>query len=78
MAFFKTLIESSTPIRFVSKEKYNNTNKNHILVHDSKMFDQFALKGEVGLCEAYMNGDWDAIDIEYYDVETVSETERLA
>tara|TARA_A100001015_G_scaffold266525_1_gene315824 strand:+ start:626 stop:1771 length:1146 start_codon:yes stop_codon:yes gene_type:complete len=65
MAFFKTLIESSTPIRFVSKEKYNNTNKNHILVHDSKMFDQFALKGEVGLCEAYMNGDWDAIDIEY-------------
>lgn len=65
MAFFKTLIESSTPVRFVFEKEYDKTNKNHILVHDSKMFDQFALKGEVGLSEAYMHGHWDAIDVEY-------------
>ncbi len=65
MSFFKHLIENSTPIEFVSETDYDKDNINHILVHDSNMFNQFALKGEVGLSEAYMHGDWDAKDLEY-------------
>ena len=65
MSFFKSLIETSTPIKFVSATDYDKTNKNQIVVYDHNMFNQFALKGEVGLSEAYMNGEWDAKDVEY-------------
>lgn len=65
MSFFKHLIESSTPIRFLPSTMYDKTNKNHILVHDARMFQAFALKGEVGLSESYMHGDWEACDLEY-------------
>lgn len=65
MSFFKSLIESSTPLVFVSETDYDCTNKNHIVVHDDSIFQQFALKGEIGLSEAYMNHQWDTLDLEY-------------
>jgi cyclopropane-fatty-acyl-phospholipid synthase len=61
---FKSLIESSTPITFVTK-KGSKGSKNEIIVHNPRMFDRFAKDGEIGLSESYMDGDWETSDLEY-------------
>ena len=61
---FKSLIESSTPIKFVTK-KSSTASKDEIIVHNPRMFDRFAKDGEIGLSEAYMDGDWESSDLEY-------------
>lgn len=65
MSFFKLLIESSTPLQFVTDTAYDRSNKNHVVVYDDNIFQQFALKGEIGLSEAYMKKEWDSQHLEY-------------
>jgi len=60
--FIINLVENNTDIRFsFDNNIYNN---NIINVKNRNMFKKIALKGEIGLAESYIDGDWDAYDLE--------------
>tara|TARA_B100000131_G_scaffold157734_1_gene153039 strand:- start:368 stop:541 length:174 start_codon:yes stop_codon:yes gene_type:complete len=43
--------------------KINGKNKTDIIVHRKRFYSECS-KGELGLTESYMNGDWDSRDLE--------------
>ena len=65
--FITKLIHKNTNLKCVHLKDIDKKNiqKNIIIVNNPVMFDKIAYKGEIGLAESYMDGDWDAYDLEY-------------
>jgi len=63
--FITKLLHENTKLRLIyNKERTEKNTKNTIIINDPIMFDKIAIKGELGLAESYMDGNWDTEDLE--------------
>lgn len=60
--FIKTLIKNNTNINII--EDGNPINSYDIIVNNDDFYDKVMSKGELGLGESYMDGDWDSNNLE--------------
>jgi cyclopropane-fatty-acyl-phospholipid synthase len=75
--FITKLVQDNTDILFSSEKNIINENDKTIIVNNSAMFDKIALNGEIGLAEAYMDGDWDTNNLEEILTELILKQDKL-
>ena len=76
--FITNIIEQNTNIKLHTRNKTTSKKKNKdIIVNKKKMFEQIASKGEIGLVESYINGDWNSDNLEKTIYELISKRELM-
>jgi len=75
--FITKLMRENTSLKILYKDDATSNMEGVIVVNDKAMFDKIATKGELGLGESYMDGDWDTPDLEYIMLELLSKEEQL-
>ena len=64
--FIINLIQNNTSLKLVDRDNYNKQKfpKGVIIINNNAMFNKIATRGETGLGESYMDGDWDTDNLE--------------
>jgi cyclopropane-fatty-acyl-phospholipid synthase len=72
--FITNLIEKNTNIKLIDGKEQISKRKssNDIIVHNKKMFEKIASKGEIGFADSYIDGDWDSNNLEKIIYELLS------
>ena len=59
----KKLLEENTDVELI-RNTDEPTKDTTIIVNNDDFFNKFMTKGELGVAESYMDGDWDTPDLE--------------
>jgi cyclopropane-fatty-acyl-phospholipid synthase len=72
----KKLLQENTDIELI-RNKDTSTNGLSIIVNNDEFFSKSMTKGDLGVAESYMDGDWDTPDLEGTISNLISNQEKL-